>query len=893
MPTTTFTSGNDVIDESIGLGWETPTETVETIVALGGDDTIISSNGDDVIYGGDGADSISSNGANPFLPILGGSSGDVVYGGDGDDIINTVLFDSVTGMPIGVSSFGDTVYGELGNDSIIGAVFGANEPTDYLFGGEGNDTIDGNGGLDSIDAGAGNDLVIARSGEDTVDGGTGIDTIDFSSSGGTVDFDINTGATIISTAGGLEVESNVNFENVIATSENDFITGSNDANEITTLDGEDSVLAGAGNDVIALGGGDDSVDGGTGIDELDYSDEASGVVVVYTSSGAGDINGPSTGFDQFSNIEVFTLTDHSDAVDGTLDTAGLSLDMGAGNDVVLPGSAADTLDGGLGTDRVSYLASGSAVQLNIATGAAAGGNAQGDLLTSFEDFILTPFDDEFVGSSGGETVDAAQGQDSLSGGSGNDLLNGAEGNDTIEGNDGADVLIGGAGVDTLTYISSAAGVTVNLDSGAASGGDATGDSFTNAANQVISFENLVGSAFDDSLTGTIGINEITGGDGADTINALGSSDTVFGGAGNDSIDGNLGSDTIDGGLGDDTLDGGAGRDLLSFRSLTTPALVINGINVGFSADLGNTGPQATGAGVDVISNFEDVEGSEFLDFLTGDAGSNTVFGLGGEDFLIGAAGDDALYGGDDFDVMEGGLGADSIFGGDGIGDIALFSSVVDGDPSTPGVNDTLIFDLSSPIIGAATSAANISSAPVREDFIGSDVEGFGGSQTVSNIFYTQGFPEAPIILGGEQSDEFYGGAGLEIFLGQGGDDTLMGGGGGDVISGDAGNDDLWGNGEVQLAGGGTSLVADGITDLFYFDDADGEDTIHDFEAGIDVLFFYGEAITNITQLTFTDIDTDFDMIVDSTLIEYDVGIPSSITILNADAASVSSGLFFF
>jgi hypothetical protein len=54
---------------------------------------------------------------------------------------------------------------------------------------------------------------------------------------------------------------------------------------------------------------------------------------------------------------------------------------------------------------------------------------------------------------------------------------------------------GGVGTDTVDYSASSAGVTVNLtNTGAQSGGDAAGDILSN-------FENVVGSAHNDTITG--------------------------------------------------------------------------------------------------------------------------------------------------------------------------------------------------------------------------------------------------------------------------------------------------------------------------------------------------------------------------------------------------------
>src|SRR5262245_6754952 len=74
----------------------------------------------------------------------------------------------------------------------------------------------------------------------------------------------------------------------------------------------------------------------------------------------------------------------------------------------------------------------------------------------------------------------------LVGGSANDLLAGGNGNDSFEGRGGADAITGGGGNDTVSYLSSALAVGVNLATGAGSGGDAAGDT-------LIGIENVSGS----------------------------------------------------------------------------------------------------------------------------------------------------------------------------------------------------------------------------------------------------------------------------------------------------------------------------------------------------------------------------------------------------------------
>ena len=77
-----------------------------------------------------------------------------------------------------------------------------------------------------------------------------------------------------------------------------------------------------------------------------------------------------------------------------------------------------------------------------------------------------------------------------------------------------------------------------------------------------SFENVIGSAFDDVLTGNDeNANELTGGDGDDEL-VGGDEDTSTDPTVGDTLKGGAGADELSGGGGNDTLEGGAGADEL-------------------------------------------------------------------------------------------------------------------------------------------------------------------------------------------------------------------------------------------------------------------------------------------------------------------------------------------
>ena len=113
--------------------------------------------------------------------------------------------------------------------------------------------------------------------------------------------------------------------------------------------------------------------------------------------------------------------------------------------------------------------------------------------------------------------------DVLRGLGGDDMLFGGSGNDTLEGGPGGDTLIGGPGIDTADYSSSPAGVSVNLQTGLGSGGDAQGDILTG-------IENLIGSPQADILIGDSGANKLEGRSGNDMLDGGPGMDTaVYGG----------------------------------------------------------------------------------------------------------------------------------------------------------------------------------------------------------------------------------------------------------------------------------------------------------------------------------------------------------------------------
>ena len=485
--------------------------------------------------------------------------------------------------------------------------------------------------------------------------------------------------------GNLVIARNTLIENYVAGAGDDIIVG-NEA---------DNVLEGSA--------GDDDIDGDAGSDTAAYTGSDAAVTVNLSNGTAtgGDAQG-----DSFTSIENLTGSAFDDTLIG--DTA----------DNVLEGAGGgDTLDGGDGADTASWAASDAAISVDLSAGTNTGGHAAGDTLTSIENLLGSRYSDVLTGDAG------------------SNRLAGSAGNDRLEGRAGADTLVGGHGLDTASYAASAVAVTVNLETGAASGGDATGDTLD-------SIEYLSGSAFDDTLTGNAGNNVLSGRAGADA------------------------------------LDGGEGIDTASYAGSDSR------VDVRLSGTVVNYG-DATG---DTLTGIENLIGSNHNDILVGDGQANALTGRDGNDLLWGSSGDDLLTGGTGADRLVGGAGLDTASwsgsleavtvrlhslataGGDAQGD--TFPYLVDVTyTDAEGVEQTESLPDVENLIG---SGHNDILAGDRRD---NDIDGLAGDDTL------YGGPGGgdDVINGGSGNDSIFGGQGDDTLIGGPGDDRLAGGPGADVF----------------------------------------------------------------------------------------------------------------
>lgn len=631
--------------------------------------------GNNEIRGGDAADVINGLGGHDFLE--GGRGADTIRGGAGND----VLHDNI----------------QYRSDD---------EAVDRLFGEDGDDVLWVSSG-DFADGGAGDDIVrVTRDNPASLVGGTGRDTLQIeynadislsSLSGferlegwgngstnssltaaqlgafaviGAMDGADHVGFTL--TAGGsaslvldariatITIEGSAQAETLTfaaaTTAALDYIGGDGDGT-ITAGAGADEIKGGYGADVLRGGAGDDIIYDNRGQNRTDdaavdrvFGDGGDDVIIV----GLGDSADGGSGNDELNAEYAATLRG------------------GDGDDVLAGSRGDDTLDGGAGIDTASYLAANDDVFVNLALTVRQNTDYSGrDLLVAIENLI---------------------------GGSGNDRLTGNALDNVIQGALGDDRIDGGGGSDTASYSLSNLEAVVDLR---ISGAQDTGYS---GVDTLISIENLVGSDYDDTLTGNGTANVIEGGGGDDRLNGQGGADTAS--------------------------YAGAGR--------------------GVAVSLAIVGAQNTGgAGVDTLALFENLRGSAFGDRLTGDGGANRLEGLGGADTLTGGAGADTLVGG---------LGNDTYVVD--AGDVIVEAAGGGSDRVQTAIGWTLATNLerltltgAAAVNGTGNSAANA----LVGNGAANRLTGLAGDDTLD------GGGGADRLDGGAGADQLTGGAGSDIF----------------------------------------------------------------------------------------------------------------------------------
>jgi Ca2+-binding RTX toxin-like protein len=643
---------------------------------------------------------------------------------------------------------------------------------------------------------AGRDVLIGGRLADAIHGGGGNDVL-----GGGADADLLDGGA------GNDIASYLNATSAVTA---DLLTPANNTNSAAgdtyvSIEGlrgssgfNDQLFGDDNNNSLDGSGGADLLDGRDGFDYARYTSATAGLTasLLNPAANTGDAAG-----DTYVSIEGLWGSNFNDVLTG--DNANNNLDGSGG---------ADVLDGQGGFDRARYASSRSGLTASLADQSQNTGDAVGDTYISIEGLIGSNF---------------------------NDVLIGDGANNALRGDGGADVLNGGAGFDAADYSQSSSGLTVDLTTPANNTGEATGDTF-------ISIENIVGSAFADTLRGDGNNNLLDGGDGADLLEggsgidyawynsspvgvmaslanpgintgyAIGdvyvSIEGLVGSSFNDFLIGDGGTNRLRGGAGADQLDGGGGFDVADYFNSST-GLVVDMMNPN-----NNTG-EAAG---DTYASIESIRGSTFNDTLRADNGGRILEGGLGEDALVGGAGYDfAAYWSSSSGVTAN-LADPSQNTGEALGDTYSLIEGLIGSTSA----DTLVGNASNNVLRGS---------------VGGDVLDGGDGIDTADYSNTLFFPT---------------GIGVTADLANSANNT--GDAAGDTyvsienLTGSQYNDQLHGNSGNNTLTGGTG------SDLFVFKLGDGHDVISDFIQGqdkVDLTIGLSEAAlqTLINSMSGTDL----------------------------------------
>ena len=659
-------------------------------------------------------------------------------------------------------------------------------------------------------------------------------------------------------------------ENVDTGAGNDIITGGNGIDGDPEFQQDDFINTGAGNDTVNAGsgadwitnfGGNDTINAGAGRDK----------VVGYAFSAFG--GGGSTGTaDLGAGNDLF----HGDYNVWEHLAINYTIIGGTGNDVLIPKARGTYIfRPGAGNDRI--VGTGTISEFNVSAGvpnfgATEAGDNERKITIDYSDLTtavvvdlvantatstaktdtfsndpngLGSLVDDIFGSRANDTLGGDNTKNRIVGGIGNDAMSGHGGNDTLEGGVGKDTLIGGLDNDRLdggtdedlvSYEDSATAVIVTL--GAGGNGTATGE----GSDTLVAIEDVVGSAFADTITDTTtagataniflglagndklnggaGDDNLEGGDGLDTIDGGAHNDDISGGKDADKLKGNTGDDVIIGGLGNDTIDGGAGlKDIASYAGAAAAVVVSLKLN-----------KSSGGAGIDTLTAIEGLIGSDKNDTLTGFTAADTIKAGKGNDTVDGGAGANNLDGGegedtlrfdsqvingiiivnfqDDFAVVNGvksdvtnfenaigGAKNDTFSGNDEDNDFTGGA----GDDTFSGYDGADRFDggagLKDEVTYAAATAAitaNLSTGKATGE--GNDTSSDRKPDRLSESRQADRQQHRQQILGGGDKDTIVGGAGKDTLKGGKGNDTISGGIGNDTIEGGDDLDTLKGEG---------------------------------------------------------------------------------------------------
>jgi Ca2+-binding RTX toxin-like protein len=596
------------------------------------------------------------------------------------------------------------------------------------------------------------------------------------------------------------------------------ITGTNNDDGLWGTTGDDTLVGLRGNDVLTGREGNDVLDGGEGFDLADYYN-ATGPVTVNLSWSGPQLVSPTEGSDTLVGIEAVVGGVHDDLLIGSVNgheylegrDGNDTLQGGGGDGDNLHGGAGDDLlDGGTGLwDSVTYDRASSGVTVDL--------TKQGS--------------GQVIG--GGQGTDTLVGIEGIWGSAHNDTLTGDSQQNSLGGDGGDDLLDGGAGHDNVSYWNATGGVTVSL----ALQGQAQDVGGGHGKDTLVGFEAIVGSQYNDTLTGDAdhnyfnpqrGNDVVDGGAGYDMVDyrditdgvhvnlsitsgpnawsslgadALRNVEGVSSFSGADHLIGNDGDNTFQARGGNDTIDGGGGGN---------DNVVYWEANAGVTVDLAITTEQDVGAdqGRDTIFNIENVQGGRYADTISGDSGNNWFDGGDGDDKIDGRGGFDMVS----YHQATAGVTINLTLNGSQVGGAGVGQ-------------DTLL------------NIENLHGSTHDDVLIGNAADNFIDADAGDDLL--DGGDGLDFLLGGEGADTLQGGAERDNLEGGRGDDNLDGGAGSEdyAVYRNAGggvNVSLSAVGRQTVGGGEGADLLIGIENLHgsaYNDTLTGDAGTNRFNAG--------------------------------------------------------------
>ncbi len=338
---------------------------------------------------------------------------------------------------------------------------------------------------------------------------------------------------------------------------------------------------------------------------------------------------------------------------------------------------------------------------------------------------------------------------------------------------------------------------------------------------------FTGTNGNDNITGTSDSDNIFGLDGNDTLSGLGGWDSIYGGNGNDSLNGGDGDDYFTNDAGNDTINGGSGTD----RYEVDYSSASSGLTMTYNTTTGS-GTITVGTETDTftsIESFNGFKGTEYNDVIFGGTESEYYYygglkGGSGNDTISGNAGSDDIYGEDGNDVLNGGADNDEIYGGSG--NDSLNGDAGDDYFTNEDGNDTINGGSGIDRYEADYSYASSGLTMTYNTATGSGTITVGTeTDTFTSIENFNGFKGTEyndVIFGGTASEYWgalSGGGGNDTISGNAGDDRIYGEDGNDVLNGGVGNDDIYG-------GNGNDLLNGDSGDDYFTGDEGNNDTIN-------------------------------------------------------------------